>query len=119
MTANKRSESLAVVALGFCVVYFAFPTTYLLLVAAFIAFSTLIPPLGDLILKAWFGLGHALGWVNGKILLSVVWFFILTPIALLYRMRKKDPLRLQKPEGNSNFIDRDHQFEGKDLENPW
>ncbi len=60
----------------------------------------------------------ALGWFNSRVLLSVVFFLILAPIAFIYRLVKGDTLNL-KTGKESYFIDRSHKYEAKDLENPW
>ncbi|QCH15040.1 hypothetical protein CB0101_08960 [Synechococcus sp. CB0101] len=43
--------------------------------------------------RAWMALGHALGWVNGRIVLGVVYWVVLQPIALVMRLSGHDPLR--------------------------
>lgn len=35
---------------------------------------------------------HVLGWINTRIILSIVYFFIFTPLALIFRLMGKDPL---------------------------
>jgi hypothetical protein len=42
--------------------------------------------------RGWSLLAHALGWINTRILLAVVFFVVLAPIALLMRAIGKDPL---------------------------
>lgn len=37
-------------------------------------------------------IAHALGWFNTRVILIAVYFFLLTPIALIIRMLGKDPL---------------------------
>ena len=66
----------------------------------------------------WMELGKALGWVNGKILLSVVFFIFLVPIALIYKLTRKNPLNL-KDQADSLFKSRDHQYVAKDLKDSW
>jgi len=43
--------------------------------------------------RGWMALGHALGWVNGRIVLSLVYWLVLQPIALVMRVYGHDPLR--------------------------
>ena len=43
--------------------------------------------------RAWMALGHALGWVNGRIVLGLVYWLVLQPIALVMRLFGHDPLR--------------------------
>ena len=41
---------------------------------------------------AWWRFSHALGYVNARVLLSIIFFLILTPLAMVWRMTGKDPL---------------------------
>jgi hypothetical protein len=40
----------------------------------------------------WMKLAHVLGWINTRILLSLVFFLILLPVALILRLLGKDPM---------------------------
>lgn len=65
-------------------------------VGAVLALLGLVAPSAALALRrAWMRIGHALGWVNTRILLGVVFFVLLTPIALAMRLAGRDPLRLR------------------------
>ena len=43
--------------------------------------------------RVWMKLGHILGWVNSRIILGLVFLFVLQPIALIMRIFGYDPLR--------------------------
>lgn len=43
--------------------------------------------------RGWMALGHALGWVNSRIALGLVYWLVLQPIALVMRLSGHDPLR--------------------------
>ena len=45
--------------------------------------------------KVWMALGHALGWVNSRIILGIVFLFVLQPIAFFMKCIGYDPLRLK------------------------
>lgn len=69
----------------------------------------------------WFGLSHLMGNVVSKILLTVVFFLLVTPIGLIRRWAKADSLQLlrwKKADG-SVFVERQGPLTGKDLENPY
>ena len=51
--------------------------------------------------KLWMSLGHALGWVNSRIILGLVFIVVLQPIALIMRLNGYDPLRLKKTKERS------------------
>tara|TARA_Y100001968_G_C19326824_1_gene702190 strand:- start:680 stop:1072 length:393 start_codon:yes stop_codon:yes gene_type:complete len=46
--------------------------------------------------KGWMRLGHALGWVNSRIILGLVFILVLQPIAYLMRLFGYDPLRSRR-----------------------
>lgn len=71
--------------------------------------------------KLWFGLSHVLGTVMSKVLLSVVFFVVLTPMGLLRRVMGKDSMQVKgfKKDASSVFRVRDHQFTAKDIETPY
>ena len=73
----------------------------------------------DWIVKGWETFSRGLGWLNSKVLLSIVFIVFLTPIALLYRVMKKDKLNIRKPPDKSAYAERNHTFSSIDLENPW
>tara|TARA_B100000073_G_C23635249_1_gene534287 strand:- start:642 stop:1040 length:399 start_codon:yes stop_codon:yes gene_type:complete len=43
--------------------------------------------------KLWMKLGDLLGWINSRIILGIVYFFVLIPIAFFMRNFGYDPLR--------------------------
>ena len=46
--------------------------------------------------ELWMKLGHFLGWVNSKVILGLVFLFVLQPIALIMKFLGYDPLRKMK-----------------------
>ena len=43
--------------------------------------------------KAWMWVGHILGWINTRILLSIVFYGLVTPMGILFRLMGKDTMR--------------------------
>ena len=43
--------------------------------------------------RAWMALGHGLGWINSRVILTLVYLLVLQPIALVMRLLGHDPLR--------------------------
>jgi hypothetical protein len=52
-------------------------------------------------------------------LLTLVYLFILTPVAGLQRFFFQNPILLRKGESESYFFRRNHIYTSKDFENPW
>ena len=48
--------------------------------------------------RGWMALGHALGWVNSRIILGLVFLIVLQPIAFIMKFFSYDPLRQSKKE---------------------
>jgi hypothetical protein len=69
----------------------------------------------------WFGLSHAMGQVVSKIVLTLIFFLVLTPIGLIRRLMGADALQLKKwKQGtDSVFVERQGAIQDKDLLNPY
>lgn len=101
--ASRKKEGYLFVAMALHVVNMIVPQVY--------------KPLGYL----WFGLSDLLSMVVSKIMLSIVFFGVVTPIAILRRLSGKDSLKLRAFKGgkDSVMVERNHSFIGKDLESPY
>lgn len=56
--------------------------------------------------KAWMKLGELMGKVVSPLVLGVIFFVLITPVALIGRLLGRDELRLKKANVNSYWIDR-------------
>lgn len=93
---------------------------YLAYAAAAIGIPSLLSPVvGRWVLKAWYGLSDVLGWVNSRILLTIVFYLILSPVALVSRLFRKDALHLKDNNEASLFRERQHTYTRQDLEETW
>ncbi|MBK8950641.1 MAG: hypothetical protein IPM68_17825 [Flavobacteriales bacterium] len=116
---ERTDASMLAITTGFLVLHFIFHKPWMLVVAVCAGLiGLLLPPLARLVHRGWMKLALALGWFNGRVLLSAVFFALLTPIALLRRLGRSDGLALRKPTG-SVWTVRDHTYVAKDLETPW
>ncbi|MDQ7831057.1 MAG: SxtJ family membrane protein [Desulfovibrionaceae bacterium] len=71
--------------------------------------------------RVWFGLSHVLGTVMSKVILSLAFFLVLTPMGLLRKALGKDSLHVAcwKKGTDSVFRNRDHTFTAADIEQPF
>jgi hypothetical protein len=67
----------------------------------------------------WLQFAHFIGIVNTKIILTLIFFLILTPVALCYRLFYGDSLKIKEKTPNSNWHSRDHTYNKSDLEKAW
>ena len=112
---NAYSSVLAIVA-GLIAVFFVFKTSLWPIIAALCisAISAIIPAVARWIHIGWFYLGKTLGMVVSPIVLAVVFFLFLTPVAWL-----KKVFTHKTPQNNSRFHDSLKDYTAKELENPW
>lgn len=70
---------------------------------------------------AWLKIGEGMGFVMSKVILTIVFFGFLFPIALLSRVfsNNRNNLQLKKTVGHSYYFTRNHKYEAKDLEHVW
>ena len=64
--------------------------------------SNLLSPLN----KLWFKFGLLLGKIISPIIMVIIFFLVVTPIAVIMRLLKKDLLNLKFKENNTYWIDK-------------
>ena len=75
--------------------------------------------LSDIIATLWMKIACVLSFIVPNILLSIIYFLILLPVAILSRtFGKKDPLDL-RDTGNSTFKDKSEEFGKSSFEKIW
>jgi len=80
-----------------------------------------VPQIFRPVAVVWLGFSELLGAVMSRILLSIVFFAVVTPIAIFRRLVGKDSLKLRafKANEDSVMVERNHTFVGRDLERPY
>jgi len=119
MKREKALETVLTIVTGLAVLSFVFHTKWLVVVAAVLGIVSLASRLvARKVAWLWLKLAEGLGYVMSRVLLTVLFFCVLLPVALLAR-RGKDPLQLKKKSEGSYYVERDHRCEAKDFENVW
>ena len=77
----------------------------------FIGLGIIIPILLKPIYILWMTFAVILGWIMTRVVLGVVFYFILTPIGLMTRLLGEDFLSLKKSDSNSYWNTRDESAE--------
>lgn len=77
-----------------------------------------IPSLAKWIDWGWYKLAEVMGFVMSKVLLTIIFFIFLFPIAVVYKMFNKDTLQLKR-RTDTYWTKRNHAYSGKDLEQVW
>lgn len=71
------------------------------------------------ITKVWMMLGTLLGHFVPNVLLTIVYFVILVPLALITQILNRSSLFKLKPNSHTQYVTRDHTFTRDDFERPW
>jgi hypothetical protein len=95
--------------------------SFLYLAMALHVVNMIVPSIYRPIAVIWFGLSDLIGALMSKILLSIVFFGVVTPIGVLRRLLGKDPLKLKafKTSKESVMVERNYTFTSRDLERPY
>jgi len=117
----QELETLMVFALFFVVlalvmrrIYFVYFAMVMLVIGLFIR------PLARIVTKIWLTIAEVLGSINSRIVLTLVFYFFLTPIAFVCRRFYKNPLNAQlSQKTRSHFNIREHTYARDDLERMW
>ena len=68
-----------------------------------IAFGGILPSVLAPIHKGWMWVGHILGWINTRILLTIVFYGLVTPIGIVFRLMGKDTMRQTLDEPGTTY----------------
>ncbi len=118
----KILESMLAITVGMLALYFIFNVQILLTIALVIGLIGMFSStLSKYIARGWHKLAEGLGYINSRILLSLIFFIFLVPIAFLSRLVSGNPLQLKKQPkpDDSYFADRDHEYTAEDFEQVW
>lgn len=117
---EKPLETMVVLALASLIAFQFFEFRWGLHLAGFLLFiGFFVPSVAIPISKGWISLGHIIGAVVGRVLMLVIFYLILTPLAFGYRLFKKEALMKTDKERESYFVTRNHKYVKEDLLRPW
>jgi hypothetical protein len=82
-----------------------------------ILFTIILPVIFYPFALVWFGLSELLSIVSPAIILTIIFFLIVTPMGLIRRLLGKDSMRLKqfKKDRQSVMIDRNHLYTESDF----
>lgn len=71
-----------------------------------------VPPLAKLFHHVWMWIAVKLGWINSRILLTLVYFLMFVPYKIVSRIVGRDPLFVRQPAGDSYWHKREKTHQG-------
>lgn len=117
---KKNIKNVATIAFGFLILFLIFRKNYLIYTSLFLLLiSILSDTLSEKISWSWMKLSDLLGIITSKIILTLVFLLILTPLALAFRVFNKNPLLIKRTCQKSYYIQREHLYSADDFENMW
>lgn len=119
MDREKKLEALLVITLGCIIVSLIFESNLIMiLMGALILISIISHKFLDFLILLWFKFSHFLGLVNSRIILFLVYYLILLPLALLNKLFGKNIFQFK--QGSITYLkERQHTFTSKDFQNTW
>lgn len=117
---SNPSKTILTITVGFLVIFLLTKANWAMYVSLSVGligvFSTY---LAKQIEWLWFGLAKVLGYIMPNIILTIVFYIFLFPIAILSRIfSKKDHLHL-KNNTASVFVETNKRFDEQSFKNPW
>lgn len=120
---NKQAldSGLALTLIFMLLLYFTKKDIFLFCAVGALVFTMVWPAIYKHFAKIWFGFSHIIGTFMSRIILSLLFFLIITPMGLVRRLCGADPMNLRKwkLETDSVFKTRDHLFTRQDIEKPF
>jgi hypothetical protein len=118
-TQENNSKTVLAIVVGFLVLFLIFKVKVLLYIALGVGgLSALSSTLEGFIVLVWDKIALILGWFMSRVVLTLVFFIFLTPLALLKKLvSSNDPLQIK--DTASTYVDRSITYSKKDLENIW
>lgn len=117
----KEKETILTICTALVVIYLvvkSHPVQLLYAAAALGAIGMFFDLLTSKIHWAWMKLAEGMGWVMSKVILSIVFFVFLLPVAIVSRMFGNNAMQLNK-KSDSYYHTRNHTYSKKDLEQVW
>ena len=119
MKTDTSKSTILIISMGFLVLYLALSWQWAVFVSLIVGIIGIISTfLSKKIEWVWMKIAQLLGCIFPNILLSIVFFLFLFPLALLSKLFTKDPLMLSR-NYNSYFINVNKEMDKKSFEKTW
>jgi uncharacterized membrane protein len=80
------------------------PRLWALAIAAALVVPALVWPRSlTYVHQVWMALGEVLGWINTRIILSVIFYGLVTPLGIVMRRFGRDPMRRRSDPGATTY----------------
>ena len=118
---QARDTGMAMVLICLLLAYWGQRPVFIPLAIILLLLTMTVPQVFRPAAVLWFGLSHIMGNLVSKVVLSIIFFGLVTPIGLIRRWAGKDSLQLRqwKKDRGSVFVTREGVIQPEDLNNPY
>jgi hypothetical protein len=117
---EKYLGTILVLVVALVIVFFFYRNMNILYAAvALSCISLFIPWIGMKVHWLWMKFAEGIGFVMNKLILSIIFFIFLLPVALLSKLFRKEAFKAKKNDRTSYFTERNFTYTKKSLEELW
>jgi hypothetical protein len=81
--------------------------------------ALLLPPVLRPVYWLWMKFGHVLGWINTRIILGITFLLFFVPVALVFHLFGKDPMRRRLDPSASSYRIKSEHLPRERMEKPF
>ena len=120
-TDKAKDTGMALCLIALLMAYLGGKHQFLVAAIIIIVLNMTVPSVFKPIARLWFGLAHVVGAFMSRIILTVVFFLVVTPVGILRKWMQRDTLLLKrwKKDGDSVFQKRFYRYDPNDLDRPY
>ena len=118
---EAKDTGMAMTLICLLIVIFSRNFAFTILAVILLVINMVFPSAYRPVAVIWFGLSRVLGAIVSKFILAILFFLVVTPVGVIRRMLKADPLKLKqwKKDQSSVFSERNHIYHSNDIEKPY
>jgi hypothetical protein len=100
----ETSKTLNILSLACLIAYVIFNCKWLVIISLILLFFNIIGGKGpSFIAKLWLGFASFIGNINAKIILAIMFYLVLTPLSMVYRIFNKEAVNYFKTRHDSTY----------------
>jgi hypothetical protein len=115
----KVLETISILSLACMILGYLFTNRLFYLACTLLFIGLFAKKLSAKIAHGWLKFATVIGTINSTIILYIIFFFFLTPLAFLYRKSKGDFMNIKNNRLISYWHERNYHYKPEDFENSW
>lgn len=121
MQNGESSKTLSGIALALMAGHYLFKSEVLLQAVLILLFLAAFPTrFSRTVAHGWLRLGEALGKINSRIILTMIYFLVLVPVAFCYRRLNRKAVEYYEGKNHDSYFKKsDREFTGAFFEKTW